>query len=57
MANFSNKNRYTFSSRLTKDGLVTFKVYEDGKSPYTHFMLDENYEVVCVLGHREKKLN
>ena len=57
MINFNKHHKYNYESKLTKDGLITFKVYEDIEYRYTFFTLDKNYELICILGQKQKDID
>ena len=57
MIDFNKHHKYHFESKLTKDGLVTFKVYEDINFRYTFFTLNKNNELICILGQKQHSID
>ena len=57
MIDFNAHHKYHYESKLTKDGLVTFKVYEDINFRYTFFTLNKNNEIICILGQKQNSID
>ena len=57
MTDYSTHHKYRYESKLTKDGLITFKVYEDINFRYTFFTLNKDNEIICILGQKQHSID